>query len=51
MSPELTWRGHDLLNSLRSKAVWERIKTTAKEKSLDLTFDTVKALGKLALVY
>ena len=51
LSPELTWQGHDLLDTLRSKAVWERIKTTAKEKGIELTFDTVKALGKLALDY
>ena len=51
LSPELTWQGHDLLDTLRSKALWERIKTTAKEKGIELTFDTVKALGKLALDY
>jgi Hypothetical protein (DUF2513). len=45
----LTWQGHELLDTIRSKAVWERIKTTAKEKSIELTFDSVKALGKLAL--
>ena len=49
LSPELTWQGHELLDTIRSKAVWERIKTTAKEKSIELTFDSVKALGKLAL--
>lgn len=51
MAPELTWQGHDLLDTLRSKPVWERIKTTAKEKGLELTFDTVKALGQMALDY
>jgi len=29
--------------------VWERIKATAKDKSIELTFDAVKALGKVAL--
>lgn len=51
LSPELTWQGHDLLDTLRSKAVWERIKTTAKEKGIELTFDAVKAIGKIALDY
>jgi hypothetical protein len=51
LSPELTWQGHDLLDTLRSKAVWERIKTTAKEKGIELTFDSVKVLAKLALDY
>ncbi|MGJ7514430.1 DUF2513 domain-containing protein [Pseudomonas baetica] len=45
----LTWEGHDLLETMRSKAVWERIKTTAKDKGIELTFDSVKALGKYAL--
>ncbi|HGY2556842.1 TPA: DUF2513 domain-containing protein [Pseudomonas aeruginosa] len=45
----LTWSGHDLLDTIRSKAVWERIKTTAKDKGIELTFDSVKALGKYAL--
>ena len=51
LSPELTWQGHDLLDTLRSKAVWERIKTTAKEKGIELTFDAVKTIGKIALDY
>ena len=51
MAPELTWAGRDLLDTLRSPPVWERIKTTAKEKGLELTFDVVKGLGKLALDY
>jgi len=49
MSPDLTWEGHDLLDTLRSKPVWERIKSTAKDKGIELTFDAVKALGKFAL--
>lgn len=48
-SPELTWAGYDLLDTLRSKPVWESIKTTATEKGIELTFDAVKALGKVAL--
>jgi hypothetical protein len=51
LAPNLTWEGRDLLDTLRSKPVWERIKTTAKEKGLELTFDAVKALGKAALDY
>lgn len=49
LSPELTWQGHELLDTIRSKAVWERIKTIAKEKGVELTVDSVKALGKVAL--
>jgi hypothetical protein len=46
---DLSWSGHELLNTIRSAAVWERIKTTAQSKGLELTFDSVKILGKLAL--
>lgn len=45
----LTWAGHDLLQTIRSKTVWERIKTTAKDKGLELTFDAVKELSKVAV--
>jgi len=45
----LTWAGHDLLQTIQSKPVWERIKSTAQEKSIDLTFDAVKKLGSMAL--
>ncbi len=44
----LSWSGHDLLDTIRSKAVWERIKATAQAKGVELTFESVKALGKLA---
>ncbi|RMT95097.1 hypothetical protein ALP39_200383 [Pseudomonas marginalis pv. marginalis] len=46
---ELSWAGHELLDSMRSKAVWEHIKATAQAKGIELTFDSVRALGKLAL--
>ena len=49
ISPDLTWAGHDLLDTLRSKPVWERIKATAKDKGIELTFEAVKMLGSLAL--
>lgn len=51
LSPGLTWEGHNLLDTLRSKPVWERIRVTAKEKGIELTFDAVKAIGKIALDY
>jgi hypothetical protein len=45
----LTWEGHDLLDTMRSNAVWERIKTLSTEKGIELSFDAVKTLGKVAL--
>lgn len=49
LSPELTWAGHDLLDTIRSRRVWEQIKTTARDKGLELTFDVVKALAGVAI--
>lgn len=48
-SPRLTMAGHDFLDTMRSTTIWESIKTTAKTKGIELTFDAVKALGALAL--
>lgn len=48
-SPELTWEGHELLDTIRSKSVWTKVKSMAKDKGLELSFDAVKALGKVAL--
>lgn len=47
--PELSWEGRDLLDTMRSKPVWDRIKVVAQEKGIELTVDAVKALGKGAL--
>jgi len=48
-SPRLTMSGHDLLNTMRSTTIWEKIKATAKAKGIELTFDAIKALGAFAL--
>lgn len=48
-SPRLTMPGHDLLDTMRSSTIWEKIKATAKTKGIELTFDAIKALGALAL--
>lgn len=45
----LTWEGHDLLDTIRSRPVWERIKTISVEKGIELTLDSVKAIGKVAV--
>lgn len=48
-SPRLTLRGHELLAELRSKELWERVKSTAKSKGIELTFDAIKAISKVVL--
>lgn len=41
--PRLTMAGHDLLDTIRSRPLWDSINSTAKSKGLELTFDVVKA--------
>lgn len=48
-SPRLTMAGHDLLDTMRSSTIWESIKSTAKKKGIELTFDAIKALSGVAL--
>jgi hypothetical protein len=48
-TPRLTMKGHDLLDTMRSSPVWDSIKSTAKSKGIELTFDAIKALGAAAL--
>lgn len=48
-SPRLSMAGHDLLETMRSATIWEKIKTTAKTKGIELTFDAIKALGAATL--
>lgn len=47
--PRLTMAGHDLLDTMRSPVIWKTIKSTAKQKGIELTFDVIKALSSVAL--
>ena len=51
INPGLTWEGHELLDTLRSKPIWDEVKKTAKTKGIELSFEAVKALGKAALAH
>lgn len=42
----LTWDGHEFLDRIRSDTAWNRIKTAAREKSMDMSFDTIMALAR-----
>jgi len=39
---QLTWQGHEFLDSIRDSSQWGKIKTILTEKSLSLTFDSIK---------
>ncbi len=49
LKQKLTWKGHELLATMRSKELWLRIKKLAADKGLELTFDSVKALAAAVL--
>jgi hypothetical protein len=40
----LTWEGHEFLDSIRDDTTWDKIKTVAKEKSIALSFASIKAI-------
>lgn len=44
-TPQLTWKGHDFLDSVRSKSSWQKIKAYISDKGADLTFEAVKIAG------
>lgn len=43
LARRLTWQGHEFLDKIRDPSMWGKIKAKVKEKSLDLTFDSIKA--------
>lgn len=48
-NPRLTMSGHDLLDTMRSENLWHKIKIKAHEKSIDLSFEAIKALSSVVL--
>ena len=43
--PRLTMQGHDVLESIRSKTVWEAIKRTAIDKAVPVTLELIKSVA------
>lgn len=41
----LTWGGHEFLDNVRSQGVWNKVKATAREKGLSLSFDLIKTVA------
>ena len=46
---EITWKGHELLDTIRKDTIWNRIKQAAIDKGVDLTFDLIPVLFKAAV--
>jgi len=42
----LTWAGHEFLDSIRSDNTWHRIKTSGRDRGIDLTLDSIVALAR-----
>lgn len=45
----LTWKGYELIDVIRSQPVWDKIKSSALDNGLELTFDAIKLLGAKAV--
>ena len=45
MIDRLVWNGHDLLATMRSDTWWSKVKKSAVERGLTLTFEVVKELA------
>jgi hypothetical protein len=43
--PQLTWRGHEFLDTIREKSVWDKVKNVAKEKGVGLTIETITKIA------
>jgi hypothetical protein len=41
----LTWDGHELLDKIKSDTVWNKTKTTIKEKGIPFVLDAVKEIA------
>lgn len=49
LARRLTWEGHEFLDKIRDPSMWGKIKAKVTEKSLDLTFDTIKAAAAVLI--
>ena len=46
LAASLTWAGHEFLDSIRRDSTWNTIKRTARERGVDLSFDTIKSVAR-----
>lgn len=45
----LTWAGHEFLDSIRNDTMWKKIKATATSKGIDLSFDVIKQAAGIVI--
>jgi hypothetical protein len=41
----LTWEGHEFLDTVRPRGLWEKIIRAARERGLELSYGVIKALA------
>jgi hypothetical protein len=41
IAKRLTWKGHELLDSIRSESIWSQVKEKFKSSGLEMTVDSV----------
>ena len=45
----LTWSGHELLDAIRRDSVWHRVRTIARERGVDLSFDVIMMIARAVI--
>jgi repressor of nif and glnA expression len=45
----LTWAGHEFLDRVRDQQLWNRVKSTVREKGLELSFDVIKVAANMII--
>lgn len=45
----LTWAGHEFLGAIRSDSAWKKIRHYLAERTLDLSYETIKAAAQALL--
>jgi Hypothetical protein (DUF2513) len=48
-NPQLTWAGHEFLDTIRSKKMWDKIKGMLKDKGVDLSIEAIKIAAPQAI--
>ena len=49
MPGDLTWEGHEFIDTIRPEPVWRRVKAYAAEKGLDLSLEVIKTTAVAVL--
>lgn len=42
----MSWNGHELLDTMRNQSMWNRIKESAMDKGISLSFEVIMSLAK-----